>query len=511
MKRNISSNSKMSLFGFFTLTAAMLMSADEYPAFAQSGLLAVLYLVLAGLLWFLPIALCSAEMATVSGWEEGGVYAWVKNTLGKRAGFIAVFFQWLQITVNFITMIYFIIGVLSFTLDLSILNTNHWLKWILFLIIYWAMTFFQMRGINGTDKLVKNTFIWGILLPAFILLAVCGIYLSLGNPLQFNSSLTDNFKTLTNTFSISTIVPFILAFTGIEASASYINNLRNPKVNYPLTLIILVLFAIIIDSFGGLSVASVVPLNKLSLNQGMIDAISIMFTKISKTVWATWMIKIVGLLMAFGMLGEISSWIIGPVKSLLATAEDRILPAYFDHVNEQQVTARLVIFQGIIVSVISGVLTVGFGGNNDAYKMSMSMTVMLYLVTYILIFIGYLALTASKKTISRKFKIPGGKITRFAVAVLGLISSLAVFASTFVPSGIKGISLVAYVTIMLTFFILIFALTLLIYSRRARISKRNYKLRHKKVEEVLPFTYLRGRAETVIEDIEKDISEDKHP
>nr|WP_275040445.1 amino acid permease [Oenococcus oeni] len=180
MKRNISSNSKMSLFGFFTLTAAMLMSADEYPAFAQSGLLAVLYLVLAGLLWFLPIALCSAEMATVSGWEEGGIYAWVKNTLGKRAGFIAVFFQWLQITVNFITMIYFIIGVLSFTLDLSILNTNHWLKWILFLIIYWAMTFFQMRGINGTDKLVKNTFIWGILLPAFILLAVCGIYLSLG-------------------------------------------------------------------------------------------------------------------------------------------------------------------------------------------------------------------------------------------------------------------------------------------------------------------------------------------
>lgn len=46
----MTTNKKMNFWGFFTLTAAMLMSADEYPAFAQSGLLAVVYLFLAGLI-----------------------------------------------------------------------------------------------------------------------------------------------------------------------------------------------------------------------------------------------------------------------------------------------------------------------------------------------------------------------------------------------------------------------------------------------------------------------------
>ena len=41
-------NASLSAFGFFTLTAAMLMSADEYPAFAQSGLMATLVLVAGG-------------------------------------------------------------------------------------------------------------------------------------------------------------------------------------------------------------------------------------------------------------------------------------------------------------------------------------------------------------------------------------------------------------------------------------------------------------------------------
>ena len=94
-------NATLSAFGFFTLTAAMLMSADEYPAFAQSGLMATLLLIVAGIFWFLPVALASAQMATMPGWSDGGVYTWVKGALGQRAGFVAVFFQWLQITVNF--------------------------------------------------------------------------------------------------------------------------------------------------------------------------------------------------------------------------------------------------------------------------------------------------------------------------------------------------------------------------------------------------------------------------
>ena len=52
-------------------------------------------------------------MATVDGWQDGGIFAWVGNTLGERWGFAAIFFQWFQITVGFVTMIYFILGAFS--------------------------------------------------------------------------------------------------------------------------------------------------------------------------------------------------------------------------------------------------------------------------------------------------------------------------------------------------------------------------------------------------------------
>lgn len=501
---------KLSAFGFFTLTAAMLMSADEYPAFAQSGLLATGFLILAGLLWFLPVALVSAQMATMPGWGDGGVYTWVKGALGQRAGFVAVFFQWLQITVNFITMIYFIIGVLSFAVDMPALNSNPWLKLALFLLIYWVMTAIQLRGINGTDKVVKWTFLFGIVLPALILLGLSVAYLVEGHHVQFVTSLAANRTTLATHFSLTSIVPFVLAFTGIEASAAYVNNLRNARRNYPLILLILVLFAITLDSFGGLSVAAVVPAKELSLNQGVIEAINKMVHSVTLGTF-TPLVKGIGLLMAIGMLGEISSWIVGPVRSLLVTAEDEILPARFNQVNKQQVPVHLVLLQGGLVSIIAFILTVGFGGNNAAFSMAMSLTVMLYLVMYILMFVAFLNLVHQGKMSAATFKIPGNRFVHMSLGILGLFSSLAVFISTFLPTASSRLSPALYATVMGLFFLTVLGITIWLYSRRrSESTDKSWHIRHRHIDEVPKFTQMQGRGEHVLEQTDHSTS-DKTP
>ncbi|MCW2257197.1 hypothetical protein M2263_003288 [Providencia alcalifaciens] len=58
---------QMTLLGFFAITASMVMAVSEYPTFATSGFSLVFFLLLGGLLWFIPVALCAAEMATVEG------------------------------------------------------------------------------------------------------------------------------------------------------------------------------------------------------------------------------------------------------------------------------------------------------------------------------------------------------------------------------------------------------------------------------------------------------------
>lgn len=57
----------LSFFGFFAITASMVMTVYEYPTFASSGMNLVFFLVVGGVLWFLPVAMCAAEMATVDG------------------------------------------------------------------------------------------------------------------------------------------------------------------------------------------------------------------------------------------------------------------------------------------------------------------------------------------------------------------------------------------------------------------------------------------------------------
>lgn len=83
----------LSLVGFLSITATMVMSVHEYPTFAVAGTQIPFFLLLSGFVWLLPVAICSAEMATVKGWEDGGIFAWVSNMLGTRFGFAAVFFQ----------------------------------------------------------------------------------------------------------------------------------------------------------------------------------------------------------------------------------------------------------------------------------------------------------------------------------------------------------------------------------------------------------------------------------
>lgn len=80
----------LGFFGFFAITASMVMTVYAYPNFASSGMHLIFFLVLGGVFWFLPVALCAAEMATVKGWETGGIYSWVGRTLGKRLSLIHI-------------------------------------------------------------------------------------------------------------------------------------------------------------------------------------------------------------------------------------------------------------------------------------------------------------------------------------------------------------------------------------------------------------------------------------
>lgn len=461
MTNKTDTKKQLTMFGFFTLTASMLMSSDEYPVFAESGLEAVFFLVLCGILWFLPVALCSAEMATVEGLTDGGVYSWVGKTLGRRFGFLAIFFQWFQVNINFITMIYFIIGSLSYAANIPTLNENPCIKLVAFLIIYWGTTLFQLKGIGRTAALVKWCFIIGIIIPSILHVVLAVYYIGTGGTIEFDTNPSAIIPKIDGFASLAVVLPFVLAYSGIEASASHINEMKNPK-DYHKVLILLVVVAVLFDSIGGLSIATVVSPQNLSMNTGVIQGMEVMVDAISPAL--LWTVKILAVCMALGMLGEISAWIIGPVRGLYVTAKIGILPKFFDKLNKDSVPFRLVMMQGIFVSVIATLITLLGGSGNAAFKLAISMTVMAYLVTYILIFVSYMVMVAKHSDWKREFRIGGGKIGKYLISGVGLFTSVLILALSFVPnSSTELVDPMLYTIILVIGFLIILVLPNIIY------------------------------------------------
>lgn len=168
---------KLTFFGFFAMTASMVMTIDDYPSVATAKFACVFFSLLAGLCWFLPTALISAEMASVEGWSEGGVFGWVGNALhSERLGFLAVFFQWFQVTVCFVTMCYFIIGVVAAAFNVSIINDDPTVKFILVLLLFAGISFLQLGGTKRTTLIAKWGFTVGVLGSTSILFILAIIY-----------------------------------------------------------------------------------------------------------------------------------------------------------------------------------------------------------------------------------------------------------------------------------------------------------------------------------------------
>lgn len=159
------------------------------------------------------------------------------------------------------------------------------------------MTAVQLLGVNRASWFIRVCFIVGIVIPSLAMLTLAIVYLAKGNPSEVTFNGQNVLHSLFQSDSLVKLVPYMLAFMGIEASASYASNLKNPKVQYPIAIILLVIFAIILDSLGGIAVAVTVPLSELSLNSGVLQAIEVML-KVNLPQFS-WLLSVFALLLSF--------------------------------------------------------------------------------------------------------------------------------------------------------------------------------------------------------------------
>ncbi|HIC8516006.1 TPA: glutamate:gamma-aminobutyrate antiporter [Escherichia coli] len=323
-----------------------------------------------------------------------------------------------------------------------------------------------------TARIAKVGFFAGILLPAFILIALAAIYLHSGAPVAIEMDAKTFFPDFSKVGTLVVFVAFILSYMGVEASATHVNEMSNPGRDYPLAMLLLMVAAICLSSVGGLSIAMVIPGNEINLSAGVMQTFTVLMSHVAPEI--EWTVRVISALLLLGVLAEIASWIVGPSRGMYVTAQKNLLPAAFAKMNKNGVPVTLVISQLVITSIALIILTNTGGGNNMSFLIALALTVVIYLCAYFMLFIGYIVLVLKHPDLKRTFNIPGGKGVKLVVAIVGLLTSIMAFIVSFLPpDNIQGDSTDMYVELLVVSFLVVLALPFILYAVHDRKGKGN--------------------------------------
>ncbi len=462
---NSPSGFKLSIWTLVVMNVTAVVSLRGLASEAVYGLSSAFFYLFAAFAFLVPTALVAAELASMFADKQGGVFRWVGEAFGTRIGFVAIWLQWIQSTIWYPTVLTFGAVSLAFvgmdqTHDMS-MASNKFFSLAVVLIIYWLATMIALRGLGWVGKISKWGGIVGTIIPAGLLIVLAIIYLTTGgeNHLDMKSSF---FPDLTNMNNIVLASSIFLFYAGMEMMGIHVMEVKDPARNYPKAIIIGSLITVLIFVLGTFSLGVVIPADQINLTQSLL----IGFDKFFAYLHMSWAAPIIAIALAFGVLAGVLTWVAGPSKGIFAVGREGYLPPFFQRANKQGVQSNILLTQGILVTLLS-LLFVVMPSVQSFYQILSQLTVLLYLIMYMLMFGSAIVLRYKRPDTPRPFRLGRGNWLMWILGGLGLCSSLLAFILSFIPpSQITTGSDTIWYGVLIAGSIIVVAMPFVIYSLR---------------------------------------------
>ncbi|PIS01242.1 MAG: amino acid permease [Chlamydiae bacterium CG10_big_fil_rev_8_21_14_0_10_35_9] len=444
------------VFPLAMINVAAICNIKNFPLTAEYGLASLFFFTLAALIYFIPVSLISAELAT--GWPERGVYQWVTVAMGKRMGFLAIWLQWIENIIWYPTVLSFIAATFAYIFNPS-LATNQTYIFLVVIISFWMMTFVNFLGMKASGFVSTISALFGTILPGALIILLGFIWMAKGNPSHISFEAKNLFPDLSSINEIAILAGVLLSFAGMEMSAVHAKEVDNPKKNYPKAIFLSASIILILYTIGSLSIGIVVPKGEIELASGSIEA----FRKFFDAFNISWAVPIVATIMTIGGLGMIGTWIVGPSKGVYASALDGELPPVFQKTNKRKMPTSLMIFQAVVVSILSTVFLF-MPDVSSSYWILIDLTAQLYLIMYIQLFLAGIILRYKHPDVKRSYRVPLGNKGMWTVGIIGICGAVfTIIVGFFPPSNLAGSTLPVYESFLIGGIVLFCAIPLLIH------------------------------------------------
>ena len=463
---NIGKATKLSVATLAIMNVTAVVSLRGLPAEAEYGLSSAFYYLFAAIVFLIPTALVAAELAAMFSDKQGGVFRWVGEAFGKRMGFLAIWLQWVESTIWYPTVLTFGAVSLAFigmngTHDMA-LASNRLYTLIVVLAIYWLATLISLKGMSWVGKVSKIGGLVGTIIPAGLLVVLAIIYLASGghSHLDFHGSF---FPDLTNFNNLVLASSIFLFYAGMEMGGIHVKDVDNPSVNYPKAVFIGSFVTVLIFILGTYSLGIIIPKSEINLTQSLLVGFDRYFTFIR----ASWLSPVIAIALAFGVLAGVLTWVSGPSKGIFAVGRAGYLPPFFQKTNKNGVQQNILLIQGALVTLL-GLLFVVMPSVQSFYQILSQLTVLLYLIMYLLMFAAAIYLRYSMKSAGRPFRIGSkGNGLMWIISGLGFLGSLLAFILSFIPPGQIAVgSKAMWYAVLVIGCIVVVVIPLIIYALR---------------------------------------------
>ncbi|MBH1933468.1 amino acid permease [Streptomyces sp. AV19] len=403
------------------MTTASVANLRPAPSMALYGLAAVFLYLLPAVVFLLPTALVSAELA--SGWT-GGIYRWVSEGLSKPLGFLAVWCQFAMTIAYYPSLLAYVASTFAYVIDPSLANNGLYVA-VVIVVVYWAGVLISARGTKAVAGLSSLGLVIGTLIPGVVLVVLGLVFLAQGNPSAAPMDSGHVLPPWTGPASLVLIVGNFLSYAGMEMNGVHVSSLREPGRQFPRSVFLATGLVLLIFILPALAISWVMPGEDLSLTAGVMQAFQGFFDHFH----VGWLTKVVGIMLVTAALGGMLAWLAGPSRGLLMVArQEGYLPPVLQKLNKHGVQQNIMVAQGVLTTLIA--LAYAFLPDvSSAYWIFSVITTQVYLVVYLLMFAAAVRLRRLQPGRERGFRVPA----LYAVAGIGFVSSLAAMGIGFVP------------------------------------------------------------------------------
>lgn len=375
------------------------------------------------ILFFLPLSLFIAELASVKDAGSAGIYTWIKMGLGEKWAFIGTWSYFVS-TLFYLQMVFARVPVMiSWTIFGENRFTDDSAKLLPYMSIFLAV-FLTYVASKGVKKFSKISDLGGKLTLAitviFIVFAFVG--LAMGTPSQTKFTAESLMPTFDTTY-FATFSWLLLAVAGAEVGGTYVKNMDNPKKNFPKAIFIatfLIGFAYVVGSIAVLVVSSPETIS----NAGVKDAAYVVYEALANNFGLNGkiVIRIYALILTITSVAAYIVWMESPLRALFSDVPEGAFPKVLTKQEEDGTLKNALWIQCAVVVVLIIVPLFGMGGLDAFFNMLTDLSALSSVPAYAMLAIAFFAFRLKNK----KSEFTAFKSKTFALIVAGIAIFLAV-------------------------------------------------------------------------------------